>query len=235
MRSLRRLEDPDRRICVAVAPCPRRSGRSYPCPPTRLQVATGIADRESVVFRDRRVARQDRPHHAGQGVDPLAAVHRLDCHEHAAAGQQGQRDAAPTAATSRVTASGGAVSGRRTTTPEGRTTSAIGSATTRTGTNGDGFDLAGSAARMRRRRSKLDRVTLRSRQKALTVWPDRCQASNKSRQTRTRSGLRHRMAEFSPPRKTQNLPDGARRTMIGQLRRTGSISSRASFAPALRP
>lgn len=54
-----------------------------------------------------------------------------------------------------------APSGTRTTTPERRTTSAIGSATTRTGTNtGDGVwgETTGSAARIRRQRSKFERV-----------------------------------------------------------------------------
>jgi hypothetical protein len=71
-----------------------------------------------------------------------------------------------------LTASGALVSGSRRTTPEGRWTSAVGSATSRTGTNGVGFDLAGPAARMRHQRSKFDRVSLRSRQKALTDNPD---------------------------------------------------------------
>jgi hypothetical protein len=103
--------------------------------------------------------------------------------------------------------------------PERSTTSAIGSAMTRSGTNDEaGFDFVGSLARMRRQRSKFDRVIFRSRQKALMVWPDRFQASTKSRQRRTRSGLRRRMAEFSPPRKTHRLPDGTRRPFAGHLR-----------------
>ena len=113
--------------------------------------------------------------------------------------------------------------------PDGRTTSAIGSATTRSGTNGaesDGFDRVGLVARMRRQRSKFDRLNFRSRQKALIDWPDRLHASITSRQTRTRSGLRRRIAEFSPPRKTYKLTDGARRALTGQLvrRETGGES-----------
>ena len=75
--------------------------------------------------------------------------------------------------------------------PDGSTTSTIGSATTRSGTNvedEEGFALVGSLARMRRQRSKFDRVSPRSRQKALTESPDRFQASIRSRQARTRSG-----------------------------------------------
>lgn len=46
----------------------------------------------------------------------------------------------PTAVTNRVTASGAAHNGTLTTTPEGSTTSAIGSETTRTGTNPEDGD-----------------------------------------------------------------------------------------------
>src|SRR5205807_982875 len=109
--------------------------------------------------------------------------------------------------------------------PEGSTTSAIGSATTRRGTNagdrGEGVsprdDLLGSRARSRRQRSKFDRVRFRSRQKALIVRPDGFQASIKSRQVRTRSGLCLDMKEFSLPRKTPSLPDVGRRHFTGQL------------------
>src|SRR5262249_54134635 len=52
---------------------------------------------------------------------------------------------------------------------------------------------------------------------SLIVWPDRLQASIKSRQTRTQSGLRRRMTEFSQPKKTHRLTDGARRSLTGQL------------------
>ena len=86
--------------------------------------------------------------------------------------------------TSRVTDSGAAPSSTRTTTPERSTTSAMGSTTTRTGTNaGDGVgdNSPWGAARIRRQRSKFDRVICRARQKALTVCPDRSQASTKAR------------------------------------------------------
>lgn len=90
----------------------------------------------------------------------------------------------PGRVTNRVTASDAASSGTRTRTPERSTTTAIDSATTRTGTNaggGDGDDLIDSAARIRRQRSKFDRVSWRTRQKALTVWPDLFQASRVAR------------------------------------------------------
>jgi hypothetical protein len=119
--------------------------------------------------------------------------------------------------------------------PERRTTSAIGSATTRTGTNDaedDALDLIDSAARMRRQRSKLDRVSFWSRQNALIVWPDRLQESITSRHTRTRSGLRRRIAAISPLRKTHKLTDVARRWLTGRLRRSDTgIGSAAGRRP----
>jgi hypothetical protein len=75
-----------------------------------------------------------------------------------------------------VTVSAAAFNGNRTTIPESKTTSTIGSATTRRGTNADDVDddsprddALGSRARIRRQRSKFDRVSLRSRQNALIV------------------------------------------------------------------
>jgi hypothetical protein len=76
-----------------------------------------------------------------------------------------------------VTASGAVLNGNRTTIPESKTTSAIGSATTRRGKNADGGDEGdslpdesfGSRARMRRQRSKFDRVNFRLRQNAWIV------------------------------------------------------------------
>lgn len=38
---------------------------------------------EHVQLARKRIAEQDRPHHAGQRVDPLATVHGLDRHENA--------------------------------------------------------------------------------------------------------------------------------------------------------
>jgi hypothetical protein len=72
-------------------------------------------------------------------------------------------------------ASGVAPIGTRTTIPERNTTSAVGSATTRSGTKAGASprgDPPGGAARMRRQRSKFDRVSFRSRQNALTDRPD---------------------------------------------------------------
>ena len=112
-------------------------------------------------------------------------------------------------ATRRVTASGAALNGSRTTTPERSTTSAIGSATTRTGTNagdGDGADGPGSAARIRRQRSKFDRVSRRARQNALAVCPDRFQASIVARQARAFSGRCLDMTEFSQWGKLTEYP-----------------------------
>ena len=84
--------------------------------------------------------------------------------------------------------------------------------------NEDGFNSLGSAAKIRRQRSKFDRVSFRSRQNALIVWPERFQASITSRQTRTRLGSRWRTKEFSAWRKTHRLTDDARRGMTGRLR-----------------
>ena len=122
-----------------------------------------------------RIALQDRPHHAGERVDPLASVHGLDGDQDAAAGQQAQHAAAPTAATSRVTASGAALNGNRTTIPGGKhdLDHRLGHdpKRARTPTDEDGFrdDSLGSRARIRRQRSKFDRVSFRSRQNALIV------------------------------------------------------------------
>ncbi len=102
--------------------------------------------------------------------------------------------------TNRVTASEAALSGTCTTIPDRSTTSAIGSTTPRRETNdgdGSGGDAPGSLARIRRQRSKFDRVSLRARQKTLTVYPDRFQASMATRQTLTFSGRRLDMTEFS--------------------------------------
>jgi hypothetical protein len=120
-----------------------------------------------------------------------------------------------------MTASAAALNGNRTTTPERGTTSTSGSATIRRGANADdadGFDAPGSAAGMRRRRSKFDRVSFRSRQIAWIVCPDRSQASISSRQVRTRPGLCRDRKEFSPPGKTDRLPDDGRRHVTGQVR-----------------
>jgi hypothetical protein len=128
------------------------------------------------------------------------------------------------AATSRVTASGAAVNGNRTTIPESKTTSTNGSATIRTGTNDDGDeydsprgDALGSRARIRRHRSKFDRVSIRARQNSLIDCPDCFLAAISSRQDRSLSGLCLDMTEFSPRRKTHSLPDDARRAFAGRL------------------
>jgi hypothetical protein len=68
------------------------------------------------------------------------------------------------------------------------------------GTNdGDGFggDEPCSVARIRRQRSKFERVSLRPRQNALIVCPERFQASMVARQTWIFSGRCCDMTEFS--------------------------------------
>src|SRR5262249_35535624 len=80
---------------------------------------------------------------------------------------------------------------------------------THTGTNagdGAGGDGPGSAARIRRQRSKLDRVRPRARQNALTVCPDRFQASIVARQAWTFSGRRLDMTKFSQWGKLTDYP-----------------------------
>jgi hypothetical protein len=126
-------------------------------------------------------------------------------------------------------ASGAALNGNRTTTPERSATSAIGSATTQTGTNaGDraGGDGPGSAARIRRERSQFDRVSRRARQKALAVCHDRFQASIVARQAQAFSWAVSRHDGVLPMGKTHGLLDRTRRHFTGHLRLSRDGSGR---------
>src|SRR5262245_29561628 len=75
------------------------------------------------------------PDHALKPVDALATILRLDTNPNPAGQPQGQHGCPPRAATRRATAAGSAPAGTRRTRPVGRTTSTVGSGTTRTAAN----------------------------------------------------------------------------------------------------
>jgi len=61
-------------------------GESVPHPSEDLEfVAAAILEDEEIAAE--RIALQDRPHHAGERVDPFTAIHGLDGHQNPAAGQ----------------------------------------------------------------------------------------------------------------------------------------------------
>src|SRR5262249_23401503 len=113
---------------------PEVEGKAVPLPGQDLQsVSAAVAEDEQVTAE--RVPAQVSGHDGGQPVDALAPVLRLEADPDPPGQPEGQHGAPPRATTSRATAAVSAPIGTRTISPLGKTTSAGGSRTTRTGAN----------------------------------------------------------------------------------------------------
>lgn len=92
------------KVVYRTSCCPSTSSTASPYPGQDCEpVAAAVREDEQVARK--RIASVDRPHHAGERVDPLAVVHGFDGNQDAAVGQRAQHATASEAVTSRVTAS----------------------------------------------------------------------------------------------------------------------------------
>src|SRR5262245_6908498 len=146
-----------------VGRVPGREGERAPYQPAHIQpvtVALPGQDLETVpaaVAENKQIAAARVPaqvggHDSRETVEALAPVLRLEAKPNPPGQPEGQHAPPPRAATSRATAVGSVPTGTRTISPLGRTTSAVGSGTTRTGANagaGGVVDRARAARRLR--------------------------------------------------------------------------------------